>query len=179
MSELTAANILTLGATSGVLAGITNQLLGFLRDRVRNKDDREKRDEERIHAQRLRADRSHDESLHDALPKITAVSQWIGFHWGSEYGLEVDYHGAHVVEPHLSGPAEVLENLRYVANHHPTRSVRRAASGLHDSIDGFFNMIEAGEPSGTPTIGNYSGWLSASDDLIELIHLPDVSDLTN
>jgi hypothetical protein len=173
MADFTWIDALKFGSASGVIAGLSNQGFGFLRDLMGYKNTEKSQAEERAHQAALRAEAAHGDARSTYLPLAQEVREWIDYSWGHDFGLEVDYHGSYAMNPAI-GPAEAIARLGEVATGHPSAVVRRMAGALKDSIDGVVNMIDGNEAQ-RPGVEDYSDWLKASDEVVEAIHLPSIS----
>lgn len=173
------STILAFGATSGIAAGVVNQLLAWLREaRQRSHEASETRslqEDERAHQARLRAEQAHSRAADTFIGYAADVTDWIDFHWGQDFGEDVDYISVNRSKPSLEAPAEVIDALRQIERRHPTSSVRAIARRLAGSMDGVYNMIN-GSVVGEPDVDTYRRWKQQGDQLIEAIHdrpLPD------
>ena len=171
MADFTWLDALKFGSASGLIAGIANQAFGYVRDAAGFRRTTQAQKDERAHQALLSQEAAHANSRAALLPFIEDVREWISFKWGDDFGLEVDYHGSHVPQPSLKGPAEVIRSVDRVATGHPTAAIRRDARSLRDRIDGCYNMIEDGHPA-QPGIEDFSAWLQSAEALIEAMHLP-------
>jgi hypothetical protein len=208
MSNLSWLDALKLGATSGVLAGVVNQLAGSVRDqaerhfkaaerakeaqhqkemqemdaeRQRERQDRElsfqreKQADDRLHEDLLRRDQAHSDARPTFLPLAESAQTWIDYHWGQDFGADVEFYNVEVVAPSLNTPAEVIAELRRIASGHPTAEIRQKARSLSDSISNVYNsprQLSDGSYKTEPEVDDYREWFTAVNSLIESMHDP-------
>ena len=169
------AAILAFGATSGIAAGLVNQLLTWWREsRQRNHAASEVRalqEDERAHEAILRAEAAHGDAAGKFIGYAADATDWIEYKWGQDFGEDVDYVGVNRKAPELESPADVIDALRQIERRHPTKGVRMQAERLASSIDSEFNMIN-GDTVGEPDAETYRSWKQQGDQLIAQILEP-------
>lgn len=113
------------------------------------------------------------------LEAATESYNWLGFELVKNYGKDWDVFDYNEPKPKFNSVTEVIGSLRLIGQTHPTRSVRRLANELKNSIDSHYSSHigygeEFGEPilGGTPTVDKLSRWIEKCDNLIELMHEP-------
>lgn len=170
--DLDWAAVFAFGATSGIAAGVVNQLLAWWREsRQRQHEASEIRalqEDERAHQALLRAEAAHANAAEKFIGPAADVADWVDYKWGMDYGADVDYVGVHRKRPTVDDPAEVVDSLRQIERRHPTKAVRVLAGRLSDDIDSEFNMIN-GDVVGEPDVETYRKWTDQSDELIDMI----------
>lgn len=157
---------LAFGATSGAVAGATNQLLGLIRDSLGHRALRRAQTIEREHQSLLRSEAAHAEARERYLPMIQECRDWNNREWAQRFGMEVGYHGTNSVQLASCDVGDVLRNLDRVATGHPTRGVRELASALHTRIDESFNTVD-GAQSSEPSAEDFEAWNSMLLELAE------------
>lgn len=175
--------IILLAVTSGIAAGLMNQLLSWWREGRQRKFTAEEQEKERAHLQRvhqderehqrlLRREEAHARARDEYIERVQNLHDWIQYEWGKRFGLDVDYASSHAVPPKFTKPEEAIKAAREVAIGHPTREVRAAAVSIEHSIDGCFNQI-VGNRLNEPSDEDFREWSSSVDELIDLLHVPD------
>lgn len=177
--------ILTLALTSGVIAGVTNQLLTLLREvRTRKFQSRQQdaerahqkatQESERQHAARLRNETAHSDARGTLLDPAVDVKHWAMQVFIDNWSHEVDYYGNTYPRASTTDPVDVLAKLQRIEDAHPTRIVRRMAESLRGSIDSVYNVPV---PKGngeyfdlTPSCDQSRDWIVKSEALVEEMH---------
>jgi hypothetical protein len=177
---LTWTGWLALAAGSGVAAGITNQLLSWLRDHMQRSFQRDQYTRElehqklmlqdqRRHEALLRAEQAHYKARPSFMPHAQNVHAWLYKEWAVRCGREFAYTAKVESPVALRGPDDVLAELDEIAVAHPTRSVRLLARELDGQFETCYNVVAADQETG-PTEEQLVSWISAATRLIEAIH---------
>ena len=178
-SVSTGGAVVAIGVSGGVVAGIVNQVAGFLRDKLGHKWQGQKDKEERDHQTELRRSQGHSDAKGIYLPKAIAVLDWVSYQLAAEFGPDVDYFDILTSTPALDD-AGVAAALREIALGHPTKVVRQTAATFRDTFDGTMNdkAVNDSRAGETEPLGAeiYKNWEHQAEDLIELIHDPLPSD---
>lgn len=188
---------LLLAVSSGLAAGLANQLFRFVHDalaegrqkksqrlelkhqedmlRRQSEGQRELQLEEREHQRRLRREEAFFHARTRFAPAVTGVQEWITWWWADLYRDEVDYHPVNLHPPAtIVSPADAIRSLSQLAGEHPWKSVRARAERLRLDIDNACNrddLTEQGEPR--PTVDQLSNWERQAGALLDALHEPD------
>lgn len=173
MPELSWADAVRFGAASGAIAGITNQGIGWLRDLAGFQNTRKTQADERLHQALLRDEADHAAARETFLRIAEGAREWITYTWVREFGFDSDYHGSSLVSPALTSPSQVIHDVDRIATGHPTKSVRLLARALKDQSDDRHNAIEGGISS-VPDGDDFLSWINQIEEVIEVIHDPEV-----
>lgn len=178
MDPITWTEWLTLGVSSGTVAGVVNQLIAWLRDRQARGFESEEREREREHAQNLlldqreheallRAEKAHYDARSEFLPRAERVQDWLYCQLVQHYaGVE---HDSPCENPNQLY-SDVTADLARIARGHPTGSVRSAARKLDQELEGLFSSGRSKEARIVPESDVIIRELRACTELIDSIH---------
>ncbi len=182
--------------TSGIVAGVANQVARFGHDWMARKGARDQqarelghqealqarelqhqRDlqrEERDHQAEIRQEAAFFDARKELLRHAVDTHAWIQWAWGKDFGAEVDYYPISIHKPKFSEPADAITALTEIAGSHPSKNLRAYARALADSIDGVVNMPMP-DGSADPGVEDYSNWSQRAEQLIDAMHDPTYS----
>lgn len=183
------SHILTLATTSGIVAGLVNQIAGAFRDKWVQRAELQSRKgiqnaelahqiqmqtNARHHADEERRDAAHSEARGTYLPFMVIVERWLRRAYIDEgYAADADYIAANVPPMATTSVVEIIDLLHKVSTEHPTRWIREAADRVETELDVQFNVIAlpAGEIA-SPTADQLSRWMLEAARIIEALHDP-------
>lgn len=179
--ELSLAQWVALAVTSGLAAGVMNNLTsvftGWLDRRSRDSE----RLQERTHAAMLRAATAHEAARQTFLPLALDLAEWTDALSYEQFQDEVGdpiFRPA-TAEQGLGSHAEVFDALRQIKYGHPTLEVREQAQRIFDELAASFSEFSNDGSSAKPvTLDLAIGWKNQAQGLVDLIHTRPVDGAT-
>ncbi|WP_243057817.1 hypothetical protein [Nocardioides sp. SR21] len=158
--------------TSGLVAGVANNLTSLLTNWLDRRARKTEREAEEAHAASLRREAAHDAARATFLPMAESLALWAT---KLAYDIHFEdvgaYHFPGTEKTVLSKTSEVLDVARAVAWGHPTKSVRTQADALYESLADRFGDVDRAREDLTQA--EASTWQSQAEELIRLIHTPE------
>lgn len=174
--ELNIGGWLLLAVTSGLAAGLMNNLTSLLTGHLERAARSKERGEERSHASLLRREVAHEYARNDFLVMAKDLVEW-----AEELGYERFYEevGDPIFRPPtgqkgLTGEKDALDALREIKYGHPSAEVRDKAQEMFDDVAYVYSeFLPDGEPASPLDLDKAKKWSGNAKALLESIHTPD------
>lgn len=169
---------LLLAVTSGLAAGVMNNLTSLLTGKFERKAQKKERSRERAHAALLRREAAHEDARDRYLPAAEALAEWT-----EEVAYEKFFEdvGDPIFRPPtaakgIENEAYALDELRKIKYGHPTKAVRDLARKLFDDVARVYSeFVGDGQPASQLTLETAKAWSRDAGQLVELIHSEESS----
>ena len=166
--------VLLLGGSSGVLAGLVNQGAGFVRDLLAGKAHAVELERDREHQRALRREEAHAAARETYLGYVAQAIDHVQAAFFREFGSTVGMQMLSFPVPEVQDITEILAGLRKIAREHPSADVRELANDVFGDLINYYNdPIEAHGGPSERVLDAYDRWLTKLSDLLDRIHLPD------